>query len=305
MKTVKVIVIGGTGFVGRALVDTLLCEGSEVVVLTRQTDFPPAREGLRFVPWDLARVGGSWESEFEGADAVINLAGEPIAGKRWTPAQKQELLESRIRSVQAVHKAVSDAASPPAVVINASAVGFYGARGDECLDELSPAGEGFLPDLCRRWEECVQRIEGLGVRTVRLRIGIVLETGGGALGKMLFPFRLGLGGPLGSGRQWMSWIHRSDLIGLILFLLENETIRGVVNATAPNPVTMAEFSGTLGSVLGRPAFFPVPGFVLHLLLGEMADMLLTGQRVQPRVAEAKGFSFRFPELRAALESILK
>jgi len=202
-------------------------------------------------------------------------------------------------------KAIQNARRRPFFHLNASAVGYYGPRQDEELHEDSPSGRGFLAETCKAWEAEAQQAESLGVRLIRLRIGIVLAKGGGALGKMLAPFQLGLGGPLGTGRQWMSWIHREDLIHLVHFLLERKEARGVYNATAPSPVTMKEFTQTLGRVLHRPAFFPVPSFVLKGLLGEMADMLLTGQRVLPKRALQAGFSFKFPRLEPALQEILK
>jgi uncharacterized protein (TIGR01777 family) len=240
----------------------------------------------------------------DGAGGVINLAGEPIVGKRWTPEQKRKIAESRVGATRTLVSAIRETQRKPAFLINASAIGFYGPQGEGKLTEESPRGNDFLSETCQAWEAEALKAEEAGVRVIRLRIGIVLEKGGGALGKMLMPFQWGLGGPLGSGKQWMSWIHRDDLIGLIHFLIGRKETQGAVNATAPHPVTMEEFTRTLGRVLGRPAFFRVPGFVLKTLLGEMADVLLTGQRGVPKRALASGYSFKFPQLEKALAEIV-
>ncbi|MBI2167780.1 MAG: TIGR01777 family protein [Candidatus Omnitrophica bacterium] len=300
----RLVLAGGTGFIGRALRESLTARGHEVVVLTRQS----ARENqpgvrTRYAGWNPPN-GGPWERELDGVEGVINLAGEPIVGKRWTEHRKQKIVESRTGAARAIVTALRKARKKPSFLLNASAIGYYGSHGDETLVEESPAGRDFLAASCRAWEAEALKAEEAVVRVIRLRIGIVLEQGGGALGKMLPPFRLGLGGPLGSGRQWMSWIHRDDLIGLIHFAIEKKEVRGVLNATAPNPVTMKEFTTTLGRTLGRPALFPVPAFVLRILLGEMADVLLTGQRVLPKRALDHGYSFKFPELGKALKEIL-
>jgi len=301
----RVVLTGGTGFIGRALRESLVEKGHEVVVLTRQSG-PENQPTLRtrFCVWNPP-AGGPWEKELDGVDAVINLAGEPIVGRRWTPPQKKKIVESRTGATQAVVTAIQNAKRKPPFLLNASAVGYYGPHGDEEITEETLPGSDFLGQTCREWEAQALRAENLGVRVVRLRIGIVLEEGGGALGKMLMPFRLGLGGPLGNGNQWMSWIHREDLIGLIHFLLERKEIRGAVNATAPEPSRMIEFSSALGQALHRPAIFPVPAFVLKVLLGEMAVVLLTGQRVFPRRALKAGYAFKYPRLDRAFAEILK
>lgn len=300
----KILFAGGTGFIGKSLTESLIQQNHNVVVLTRSIKSSHS-PNLRFVSWDPFQFDSSWESELEGADAVINLAGEPIANKRWTTAQKKALLESRLSSVTAINRAIRKASQRPKVLLNASAVGYYGSRGDEILDESSKPGTGFLAELCQRWEEAVMEAESLNVRAIRLRIGLVLEKGGGALGKMLPPFQLGLGGPLGDGKQWMSWIHRGDLIRLILFLLDHSEAHGTINGTSLNPVRMSEFAKTLGRILGRPAIFPVPAALLRILLGELSEMLLTGQCVLPQRAIQLGFSFQYPTLNLALEDILK
>ena len=301
----RLVLTGGTGFVGTALRESLTQKGHEVVILTRQAsreNQPGIR--TRYAYWNPTQ-SGPWEKELEGVEGVINLAGEPLVGKRWSAEQKQKIRESRVGATRAIVEAIRNAKRKPLFLINASAIGCYGPHGDEELGEESPAGKDFLGQTCQAWETEAQKAEGSGLRVVRLRTGIVLEIGGGALAKMLPPFQLGLGGPLGTGTQWMSWIHRKDLIALIDFAIEKREIRGVLNATAPRPVTMKEFAQTLGRVLHRPAFFPVPAFVLKILLGEMADMLLTGQRVLPKRALASGYSFQFPNLEPALKEILE
>jgi hypothetical protein len=301
----KIILTGGTGFIGSALREKLVEKDHELVILTRQASLE-SRPGIRtrYAFWNPPD-GGAWEREVDGADGVINLAGEPIVGKRWTTAQKQKLLESRVGATQAVVGAIRIAKKRPGFLINASAVGFYGPHGDEEVTEENPHGNDFLSHICQAWEAHALRAEDFGVRVVRVRIGIVLEKGGGALAKMLPPFRLGLGGPVGSGKQWMSWIHREDLVNLIQFLAEKKEVRGAVNATAPNPVRMGEFSKTLGRVLHRPAVLPAPAFALKILLGEMAGVLLTGQRVLPKKALEFGYTFQFPSLEGALKAVLK
>ena len=300
----RLLLTGGTGFVGTALRETLTQKGHEVVILTRQAsreNQPGIR--TRYAYWNPPG-GGAWERELDGVDGVINLAGEPIVRKRWTAEQKQKIEGSRAGATRAIVEAIRGSKRKPFFLINASAVGYYGPHENEELTEESPAGKDYLAQTCQKWEMEALRAETLGIRVVRLRIGIVLEKGGGALAKMLPPFQLGLGGPLGSGRQWMSWIHREDLTGLILWAIEKKEIRGALNATAPVPVTMKEFAGTLGRALHRPAIFPVPEFVVKFLLGEMSEMLLKGQRVLPKRALSSGYSFQFPKLEQAFQGIL-
>lgn len=301
----RIVLAGGTGFIGTALRESLVRKGHEVVVLTRQS----ARENqpgvrTRYVYWNPSDEQGFWENEVNGVGAVINLAGEPIVGKRWTPEQKLKISESRTKATEALVKAVQNVRRRPYLLLNASAVGYYGPHETQELTEESPAGEDFLARTCRDWEAAALRAEDFGLRVVRLRTGIVLEKNGGALQKMLPPFQMGVGGPLGTGRQWMSWIHRDDLIGLIHFILEKKEIRGPVNGTAPAPVTMKEFAATLGRVLHRPGFWPVPEFVVKIPLGEMSEILLKGQRVIPKRALEAGYVFKFPALEGALKEIL-
>ena len=300
----RIILAGATGFIGSGLREGLVEKGHEVVILTRQMskeNQPGVRTRYRY--WNPPGTG-TWEKEVDGMDAVINLAGESIT-KRWTPEQKKNIAASRTGTTQALVRAVQKARKRPLFFLNASAVGFYGHHLNEELTEESPAGNDFLANTCRAWEQEVLKAEGLVPRVIRLRLGIVLEKQGGALAKMLPPFRLGLGGPIGTGRQWMSWVHREDVIGLILYCLEKNETNGVYNVTAPHPVTMREFAETLGHVLHRPAVFPVPGFLLKLLMGEMSGMILNGQKVLPKRAQSAGYSFKFPKLEPALKEILQ
>ncbi len=299
----KLVIAGGTGFIGSALCRTLAEQGHSLVLLTRSTSPGIAPPSTTSVVWNSESTG-EWERAIDGADGVINLAGEPIAGKRWTEAQKKKLRASRLDATRALVTAIGKIKEKPKFLLNASAVGYYGPHGDEVVAEESGPGGDFLAGLCKNWEAEAKRAEDHGLRVVRLRTGIVLGKNGGALAKMIPPFKLFIGGPLGSGNQWMPWIHLEDEIGLIRFLIENQSAHGAVNATAPNPVTMREFCRTLGSVLHRPSWAPVPAFALRLLLGEMADVLLSGQRAVPAAAERLGYRFRHPTLPEALKNIL-
>jgi uncharacterized protein len=301
----KLAVSGATGFIGMPLCRALREGGHEVVALTRSAANARGRLGqdIAIEEWD-ARSRGPWEEALAGAGAVVNLAGEPVAAKAWTPAQKEKLRASRVDATRALVAAMEAASPRPAVLVNASATGYYGPHGDETLTEESPPGSDFLAEITREWEEAAQEAEPLGVRVVRLRLGVAMGEGGGALARMVPPFRMFVGGPLGSGRQWLPWVHRDDVIGMALWALANDAVAGPVNATAPRPVTMSEFARTLGKVLRRPSWAPVPALALRALLGEMADAVLSGQRVLPTVAERLGYRFRYPELEPALRSIL-
>ena len=293
----KVVVTGGTGFLGRALVAALGGRGDEAVVVTRDPSRAELPPGARGTGWD------GLATAVDGADAVVNLAGETIA-QRWTAAAKARIVGSRAQAAERVGAALRAAKSPPPVLVNASAVGFYGNRGDEELTEESPAGSGFLAETTLAWERAAREAVPDGVRLVLLRTGFVLGEEGGGLSKMLIPFRFGLGGPLGSGRQWVPWIHRDDLVALLLAALDDARFEGPVNATAPAPVPMKELAAALGRVLRRPAFAPAPAFAIRAAMGEMAALVLDGQRALPGKALALGFSFRFPDLEPALRDLL-
>ena len=300
----NIVLTGATGFIGSSLTEALLKRGDHLTVVTRSSRGNLSYQSkLRYATWNPNDVTSTIR-EIDGTDAVINLAGEAIAGGRWTTKRKQRILESRVHSTQIVANSIKKALAKPKVLINASAVGYYGPRGSELLTEESRPGGGFLSDVCKAWEAHAIRVEDFDVRVIRLRIGIVLGRGGGALAMMLTPFKMFLGGWLGNGNQWMSWIHLGDLIRLILFCLDQPTARGAINAVTSQPVTNKAFSLVLAQVLKRPCFMPVPAVALKILLGELADMLLTGQRVIPKKAEELGFSFRYPDIRHALETIL-
>jgi len=299
----KFVIAGGTGLIGSALCSALLEKGHSLTVLTRSpvTSMPASNKKWR--TWNPPSPG-PWEEAVDGADAVVNLAGEPIAAKRWSETQKKKIRSSRIDTTRALVAAIAKASKKPGLLLNASATGYYGPRGDEVLTEESPPGNDFLARVCVEWEGEAKKAEDHGVRVIRLRTGIVLARGGGALAKMAPPFKFFAGGPLGSGKQWLSWIHIEDEVGLIVFLLEHPEARGPINSVAPNPVTMKVFCQTLGQVMRRPCWAPVPAFVLRLALGEMAEMLLTGQRVAPAAAQRLDYKFRYPALHEALNACM-
>jgi uncharacterized protein len=297
----NLLITGASGFIGSKLVERL-GPSHDLKLLTRRR---PREAGFGKKQWIFWEPGtaGEWESCVDGADGIINLAGEPIANKRWSSEQKDRIRSSRVNTTRALVRAIAKAKGKPKFLISGSAVGYYGPRGDEPLTENSPAGAGFLADVCREWEDEAMQAQNHGVRVALLRTGIVLGKGGGALAKMVKPFKLFAGGYLGSGKQWMPWIHVEDEVGLIQFLMEKENAAGAFNATAPNPVTMEEFCQALARALNRPSWAPVPGSVLTLLLGEMAEMLLTGQRALPKAAQELGYSFRYPNILEALRSL--
>lgn len=301
----RIAVSGASGFVGRALMPALTAAGHEVVPLVR-SGHGPGRDsgGGAGVRWDPA-TGALDGDRLDGLDAVVHLAGENIAAGRWTAARKQRIRDSRGPATLRLCQALARLPRPPRVLLAASAVGIYGDRGDEELDAQSAPGRGFLAEVAMEWEAGTAPLEQHGTRVVHLRIGMVLARGGGALGRMLLPFRLGLGGPLGSGRQWVSWIARPDLVAAIRFLLACDAARGAVECVAPEPVRSRDFARALGRALHRPAVLPVPAFALRLLFGEMADaLLLSGQRVLPRRLQALGFQLATPRLDAALAAVL-
>jgi uncharacterized protein (TIGR01777 family) len=300
----RVLISGGTGLVGLALAERLIHSGHRVVISSRV----PGRAkgvpgGVKVETWDAA----SWQQLvplIDGADAVVHLVGENLAAGRWTKARKRRIRDSRVGSSHAVATAIANAKSPPGVLVQASAVGYYGPRGDEEIDVEESVGEDFLAGLCQDWEEASADVETLGVRRPILRSGVVLSAGGGALTRMLLPFRLFVGGPVGSGRQWFPWIHLEDEVGAICFLLEHGLANGPFNLTAPYPLTNRDFSQVLGKVLRRPTFMPVPGTALRLALGEMGELLLTGQRAVPQKLLEAGYEFRYPEAETALRNLL-
>jgi uncharacterized protein (TIGR01777 family) len=300
----KVVIAGGTGFIGQTLCDSLGQAGHHVLLLTRRKEESQRALGSHVTPveWN-GRESGAWEQSLEGADAVINLAGASIADGRWTDTRKQLLMESRVLATRALVEAVSRCASKPHTLINASGIGYYGPSDDRALAEDAPRGQGFLADLCLAWEQEALQAQVLNVRVVLLRIGMVLDHDGGALAKMLPPFQFFLGGPILPGTQWVSWIHRRDLIGLIQWALATPGISGPVNATAPKAVTMTEFCHILGHALHRPSWLPVPRFALKAILGELATLMTTGQRVVPEKALSQGFTFHYPNLESALQNI--
>lgn len=304
----KVAITGATGFVGSRLVERLQAEGHRIKVLTRDAThgravFPaeafPQVEIVAYTPLE----SGPWQTALAGCDAVVNLAGAPIS-ERWSDDHKQAILQSRQRGTETLVEALAQADPRPAVWVNASAIGFYGTSETASFDESSdPIEDDFLSQVCRQWEAAADQVTGYGTRLVILRFGIVLGMGG-AVAKMLTPFRMFAGGPIGSGRQWFSWIHRDDLVNLILKALTDVQMTGVYNATAPNPVRMAEFCKTLGKVLNRPSWLPVPDFALEAMLGDGAQVVLEGQQVLPKRTLSTGFTYQYAEVKAALHEIL-
>lgn len=294
----KLTVTGASGFIGSRLVERLRARGHTLCVLGRK----PA-SGLPFFFWEARGGNLPPEEALRDVDAVIHLAGEPVA-QRWTPEAKRRIRVSRVEGTRRLVEGLRRLSQRPGALVCASAVGIYGSRGEEILTELSSPGTGFLAEVCMEWEKAAAAAEEVGVRVVRLRTGVVLGRDGGALARMLLPFRAGVGGRLGSGRQWMSWVHRDDLVELMRFAAEEPALRGAVNAVAPHPVTNVEFTRCLAGTLRRPGVFPAPAFALRALYGEMASVLLDSQRVLPEAALAAGFRFRYPELATALRDLL-
>ena len=299
----RLVVAGASGFIGSALSARLLKKGHSLTLLTRGAPREDSTAAKRWLRWRPG-ASGEWEAVMNDAEGVINLAGEPIAAKRWTAEQKSKIRASRIETTASIVKAIAKAKQKPGFLINASAVGYYGPRGDEVISEEAPPGTDFLAEVCRNWEREAKNAERLGLRVVCVRTGIVLGRGGGALAKMVPPFKFFMGGPLGSGNQWMPWIHLDDEVGLMLHLIEHAEASGPCNATSPNPVRMKEFCQNLGRVMGRPSWAPVPAFALRILLGEMAEMLLTGQRAVPAAAQRLSYDFRYPGLDDALKACM-
>ncbi|GAB4523789.1 MAG: TIGR01777 family oxidoreductase [Pleurocapsa sp.] len=303
----KIAITGATGLVGTRLVNKLHNEGNQIVVFTRNSDkarkiFPSAAfsnvEIVQYTP----QKSGEWQQKISGCDAVVNLAGEPIA-ERWTAQQKQAILESRQVGTRKIVEAIAQAAEKPQVLVSGSAIGYYGTSETATFDETSSPGNDFLAQVCQNWEAEADKVKELGVRLVIVRIGIVLANGG-ALGKMIGPFKMFAGGPIGNGRQWFSWIHRDDLVNLIATAIARSDMSGVYNATSPNPVKMGQLCQALGEVMNRPSWLPVPDFVLEVLLGDGAKVVLEGQQVLPKQTQSTGFSYQYPELKPALQEIV-
>ncbi len=300
----KVLVTGASGRIGKALCGELLARGDEVVGLTRGPD--KAREAEPRITWH------AWEptlerpdaAAFEGVEGVVNLVGEPI-NQRWTDEAKQRIMDSRKVATHNLVGAIETLATKPKVLVSQSAVGYYGNRGDETIDESSTPGDSFDARVCVEWEAAAREVEAAGVRLAIVRTGQVMETGGGILGELLLPFKLGLGGPLAGGRQWVPWIHLSDEVGILAWALDTESVSGVVNGSAPNPVTNKEWSKALGRALGRPAVLPIPGFAVEVKFGkEFGKIAQGGQKVLPRRTEELGYAFKWPEIDAALRDLV-
>lgn len=302
----KVVLAGATGFIGRSLITRLIENQDEVTLLTRSPEKASKAWGgaLRTAAWD-GRSAGDWQRCLDGAEGVINLCGEPIAGKKWDAGQKKIILSSRIESTRVIVDAIHQARVKPGVLVNASAVGYYGNCSDDReITENEPRGQGFLPETCEAWEREALRAADAGVRVALARIGIVLEKDGGALQKMLPPFLCFAGGPLGSGKQGFPWVHREDAVGMLVMALRDPRVTGPFNVCAPETTSLGNFASVLGRVLKRPSWLPVPGFVLKLILGEMAGMLLEGQKAVPQRMQSWGYAFRYPRLESALKNIL-
>jgi uncharacterized protein (TIGR01777 family) len=296
----KILISGSHGLVGTALIKALETEGHEIFRLVRH--YPNSEAEIEWSPdrysIQLARI--------EGFDAVVNLAGESIAEGRWTDEKKRRIRESRVKGTKLLGDALANLTKPPKTFICASAIGYYGNRGDETLTESSAPGDDFLAEVCVEWEKATALATEKGIRVVNARFGVILDAHGGALAKMLPPFRMGIGGKIGSGKQWMSWIALEDVVGALKFVLANETLSGPVNFVAPNPVTNAEFTNTLGKALSRPTLFPIPAFGVRLLFGEMADaLLLSSQRVEPQRLKATGYEFQYSQLQTVLSHALQ
>lgn len=305
----KIAITGATGLVGTRLVSKLKENNHQIIVFTRnsakaQKTFPansfPNLEVVQYTPQE----SGAWQDKVSGCDAVINLAGEPIS-ERWTPQHKKAILDSRQIGTRKIVEAIAKAENKPQVLVSGSAVGYYGTSETATFDETSSPGNDFLAQVCQKWEAEAKAVEEYGVRLVIVRIGIVLANGGGALGKMLTPFQMGAGGPIGTGRQWFSWIHRDDLVNIIVEAVQRNDLSGVYNATSPNPVKMNEFCQTLGEVLNRPSWLPVPEFVLELLLGDGAVVVLEGQQVLPKKTQSSNIQYRYPELKPAIQQVVR
>jgi len=297
-------VLAGTGLLGRHLAKELLASGCRVAVATRnrQAAAGQVEDGVELVEWD-GRLALFPADVLEAVDGVVNFSGESIGNRRWSASVKREIVKSRVESTRSIVKGINEGMIRPKVFINASAVGYYGPHRDEVITESEAPGQDFLAEVCRQWEAEAYQVQSPLTRVATLRIGVVLGSQG-ALARMTMPYKFYAGGPLGKGEQWLSWIHVQDLVRMLSFILEEDRVSGPVNGTAPNPVTMRDFAKILGEVLGRPAWLPVPGFLLKIALGQMSEMLLHGQRAVPEKILEAGFAFKYPDLRGALEDLL-
>ncbi|MDH4222127.1 MAG: TIGR01777 family oxidoreductase [candidate division Zixibacteria bacterium] len=302
----RVIITGGTGFIGRTLSGHLVEAGYEVIALSRKakTSSKILGEKITLAEWE-GKTSKGWVNYADGAFAIVNLAGENIAGGRWTEAKKQAIMESRLNAGNAVVQAVKETKEKPKVIIQSSGIGYYGVHSEEIVDETVPLGSGFLPEVAERWENSTREVESFGVRHIIIRTGVVLGKDEGALPRLIMPFRFFFGGHPGNGEQYFSWIHLQDEIRAIRFLMEREDLNGIFNLTAPGSLKMKDFSSILGKVMRRPSWFPLPGFLLRMIFGQMAEeTILTGQRVLPKRLQEYGFKFLYPEAEPALQEIL-
>jgi uncharacterized protein (TIGR01777 family) len=302
----QIIITGATGFIGKSLCKQLVQAGYDLVVLSRnpKKGSESLPNQIRVASWD-AKTSEGWADYADGAYAIINLAGENIGSGRWTPGKKRRILESRLNAGKAVVEAIKKVGNKPKVLIQASGIGIYGNRDDEILDEFSRPGSGFLTEVAKQWEGSTKKVESFGVRHVIIRTGVVLGADGGFLSRVILPFRLFVGGRLGSGNQWIPWIHLDDEVRAICFLMERQNLKGAFNLTAPNPLISKDFFNLLGKTIKRPSWLPVPGFLLSLLLGERArELILSGQRAMPKRLLESGYDFLYPDAKSALREIL-
>lgn len=300
----RVVIAGGSGFIGSHLVKRLAANGYNVHILTRSAAGRRSGEQITVVEWD-GKNQGEWSATLEGAYAVINLSGASIGAKRWTAARKMEIIRSRVDSTMALVEGMRGSGKRPSVMINSSGIGYYGDSGDALMDETGPGGTDFLAETVKEWESAAAEASSAGVRHVALRTGLVLGKQAVALKRMMFPFQLFVGGPIGSGKQWISWVHLDDVVDGMLFAAKTESVSGPVNLCSPEPVRMKQFCDELGKALRRPSWIPVPSLALRLMLGEMSDIILTGQRAVPRKLEDAGYRFQFGTIRSAFANILQ
>lgn len=302
----RVIITGGTGLLGRALAASMLRDEHEVIVLSRNPQKGKNMEigGAQVARWD-GKTAQGWGQLAEGADAIVNLAGDNLSSGKWTPEKKRLILESRVNAGQAVVQAVEQAQNKPKMVLQTSGINYYGVNDPGVMTESCPKGNDFLADVCEQWEAASAPVENMGVRRAVTRCAVVLDKNEGALPRMSLPFKLFAGGPIGSGKQWLSWVHIADVVGAFRYLIETDSAFGVYNLTAPQPVTNRQFSKALGKALHRPSLIPVPAFVLKIIFGEMSTVLLDGQQAVPRRLQEAGYKFAFPSVEAALKEIYR